>query len=69
MKKPLLRPQNKEKRLAWAKKHLNWMINRWEKIFRTMSHSFEYLKRRVFVCQRKGERARGWGSVLFQRVK
>ena len=29
-KKPLLRKNNKKKRLAWAKKHKEWTLNQWK---------------------------------------
>lgn len=50
-KKPLLRPQNKKKRLAWAKKHQDWTIEQWNKVLWTDESKFEIFgsKRKVFV--------------------
>ncbi|EFN72297.1 Transposable element Tcb2 transposase, partial [Camponotus floridanus] len=40
-RKPLLRKQNKVKRLQWAKKHKNWSINQWKKVLFTDESKFE----------------------------
>lgn len=76
MRKPLLRPQNKVKRLAWAKKHQNWSISQWKKVLWSDESKFEVFgsHRRVFVRRRVGERAledcivptvkHGGGSVM-----
>ena len=31
-KKPLLKDTNKKKRLAWAKKHEQWTLDRWKSV-------------------------------------
>ncbi|CAK9816182.1 Transposable element Tc1 transposase [Anthophora plagiata] len=41
MRKPLLREQNKAKRLAWAKSHKNWTLEDWKKVLRTDESKFE----------------------------
>lgn len=76
MRKPLLRPQNKVKRLEWAKKHENWTYSQWKKVLWSDESKFEVFgsHRRVFVRRRVGERAReecivptvkhGGGSVM-----
>ena len=57
-KKPLLRPINKKKRLAWAKKHRNWTSEEWKSVLWTDESKFEIFgsHRRVYVRRRKGER-------------
>ena len=35
VRKPLLRWQNKKKRLAWAMKHRQWITENWKKVFWT----------------------------------
>lgn len=76
LKKPLLRPQNKVKRLAWAKMHRKWSINQWNKVLWTDESKFQLFgsNRRVFVRRRVGKRAseqctvatvkHGGGSVM-----
>lgn len=61
MRKPLLRPQNKIKRLAWAKKHQNWSISQWKRMLWSDESKFEVFggHRRVFVRRPTGERALG----------
>jgi transposase len=58
VKKPLLRPQNKKKRLEWAKQHQNWTINQWNRMLWSDESKFEVFgsKRRVFVRRSAGER-------------
>ena len=53
-KKPLLKDTNKKKRLAWAKKHEQWTLDRWK----SDESKFEIFgsNRRVFVRRRVGER-------------
>lgn len=57
-KKPLLRPQNRVKRLAWAKKHRNWTYDNWKNVLWTDESKFEIFntRRRVYVRRRIGER-------------
>ena len=57
-KKPLLRKNNKKKRLAWAKKHNEWTLNQWESVLWSDESKFDIFgsTRRVFVRRRKGER-------------
>jgi len=76
VKKPLLRPQNKKKRLDWAKQHRHWEISDWNKVLWSDESKFEIFgsKRRVFVRRSAGERAsnqcvvssvkHGGGSVM-----
>ncbi|CDQ98985.1 unnamed protein product [Oncorhynchus mykiss] len=46
-KKPLLKDTN-EKRLAWAKKHKQWTLDRWKSVLWSDESKFE-TNRRVFV--------------------
>ncbi|KAL1249822.1 hypothetical protein QQF64_020827 [Cirrhinus molitorella] len=39
-KKPLLRSNNKKKRLQWAKKHRNWTADDWMKVLWTDKSKF-----------------------------
>jgi len=57
-RKPLLRKQNKVKRLQWAKTHKNWSTNQWEKVLFTDESKFEIFggKRRQYVRRQVGER-------------
>ena len=57
-RKPLLRRQNKTKRLAWAKKHCHWTTEDWKKVLWTDESKFEILgsSGRIFVRRRVGER-------------
>ena len=58
VRKPLLRWQNKKKRLAWAMKHRQWTTENWKKVLWTDESKFEISgsSRKVFVCHRVGER-------------
>ena len=58
VRKPLLRWQNKKKRLAWAMKHRQWTTEDWKKVLWTDESKFEIFgsSRRVFVRRRVGER-------------
>ncbi len=57
-KKPLLRPQNILKRLAFAKKHVKWTKKQWRRVLFTEEIKFELFstKRRIFVRRLPGER-------------
>jgi len=57
-KKPLLRKQNKVKRLQWAKEHKDWSINQWYKVLFSDESKFEIFggKRRQYVRRQIGER-------------
>ena len=56
--KPLLCPQNKLKRLQWAKTHGGWGSEAWQKCLYTDESKFELFshKRRVFVRRCPNER-------------
>lgn len=76
VKKPLLRPQNKKKRLEWAKQHRHCAISDWNKVLWSDESKFEIFgsKRRVFVRRSAEERVsdqcvassikHGGGSVM-----
>ena len=57
-KKPLLRPQNIQKRLEFARRHQDWSAEEWRKVLWTDESKFEIFSqhRRVFVCRMPGER-------------
>ncbi|CAK9814356.1 Transposable element Tc1 transposase [Anthophora quadrimaculata] len=57
VKKPLLRKQNKKKRLQWAKCHKNWTLEDWKKVLWSDESKFEVFgsKRRVFVRRKVAE--------------
>lgn len=57
-RKPLLRRQNKTKRLAWAMKHRHWTTEDWKKVLWTDESKFQIFgsSRRIFVRRRVGER-------------
>jgi transposase len=58
VKKPLLRPQNRIKRLRFAKQHKDWVKDDWNKVLWTDESKFQLFgtNRRVYVRRRKGER-------------
>jgi len=58
VRKPLLRSQNKKKRLEWTKKHRYWTTSDWNKVLWSDESKFEIFgsKRRVFVRRLAGER-------------
>lgn len=76
MRKPLLRKQNKVKRLEWAREHQHWTLEQWKKVLWTDESKFEIFgsRRRMFVRRSAGERAaeqciaptvkHGGGSVM-----
>jgi len=50
VKKPLLRNENKKKRLAWAKEHRNWIQEYWKKCYGRMNPNSRCLaKEGVFM--------------------
>ena len=57
-KKPLLKDTNKKKRLAWAKKHDQWTLDRWKSGLWSDESTFEIFGSNchVFVRRRVGER-------------
>ena len=57
-KKPLLKKTNKKKRLALAKKHEQWTLDRWKSVLWSDESKFEIFgyNCRVFVRRREGER-------------
>ncbi|CAK9806963.1 Transposable element Tc1 transposase [Anthophora quadrimaculata] len=58
IRKPLLRPINKKKRLQWARRHESWTIEDWKKVLWTDESKFEIFgsKRRVFVRRSNKEK-------------
>lgn len=76
VKKPLLRPANRQKRLLFAKTHKNWTIEQWKSVLWTDESKFELFgnKRRQNVRRKQGERYKsqciaptvkhGGGSVM-----
>ena len=56
-KKPLLTKMHKEKRLHWAKKHLSWTVDDWEKVLFSDESPFELFQksRNAWVRRRIGE--------------
>jgi len=57
IKKPLLRQQNKTKRLRWAREHKNWTREQWDTVLWSDESKFEVfeLHKRVFVRRSPGE--------------
>ena len=58
VRKPLLRKQNIVKRLAWAKAHKNWSLEKWKKCLFSDESKYELFgsHRRQYVRRRQGER-------------
>ena len=56
-KKPLLKDTNKKKRLAWAKKHKQWTLDRWKSVLWSDESKFYIFgfNRHVFMRCRLGE--------------
>lgn len=53
VKKPLLRKQNKQKRLKWAKEHVNWTIEQWKKVLWSDESPFQIFgSKRAAHCRR-----------------
>lgn len=69
VKKPLLRRQNKIKRLQWAQEHKNWTHEEWERVLFSDESQFEVFgsKRRVFV--RRSTQERMLDSCVIPTVK
>ena len=56
-KKPLLKDTNNKKKLAWAKKHEQWILDRWKSVLWSESKCKIFgSNRSVFVRCRVGER-------------
>lgn len=76
VKKPLLRPPNRRKRLLFAQNHKNWTVDQWKSVLCTDESKFELFgnKRRQYVRRKQGERYKsqciaptvkhGGGSVM-----
>jgi hypothetical protein len=76
VKKPLLKPKNKLKRLVWALRHKDWTVEKWKTVMWTDEKKFELFngKRRTICRRRKGEPLRedtvqgtvkhGGGSIM-----
>lgn len=64
-KKPLLRPINVRKRLAFARAHVDWPLEKWHQVLWTDETKVEFFgcKRRVFVRRRVGERFKSFCLV------
>lgn len=58
VKKPLLRPNNFQKRLDFAERHKDWTVDDWKSVLWTDESRFELFgsKRRQFVRRKVGER-------------
>lgn len=75
-KKPLLRPQNKRKRLQFAKDHDHWTIDQWKSVLWSDESKFQLFgsNRRQYIRRQTGERQKpncvaskvkhGGGSVM-----
>ena len=68
-KKPLLKDTNKKKRLAWAKKHEQWTLDRCKCVLWSDASKCEIFgsNRRVFVRREVGERL--ISACIFLTVK
>lgn len=58
VRKPMLRSQNKKKRLLWAQKHSNWTTEDFKKVLWTDESKFEVFgsNRRIYVRRSKNEK-------------
>jgi hypothetical protein len=65
MELALMRDTNNKMRLAWAKKHEQWTLDRWKSVLWSDESKFEIFgsNRRVFVRRRVGERMISSGVV------
>jgi hypothetical protein len=52
-KKPLLKDINKKKRLAWAKKHDQWILDRWKSVLWSDESKFEISASNRCLCETK----------------
>jgi transposase len=61
LKKPLLSPINKFKRLVWAMKHREWTVDKWRKVLWSDEKKFELFntKRRTYCRRKTNEALRG----------
>jgi transposase len=61
LRKPLLAPINKLKRLVWAVKHKDWTVDQWRKVLWSDEKKFELFntKRREYCRRKKNEALRG----------
>lgn len=76
VKKPLLKPEHRRKRLKFARKHRNWTMEQWKSVLWSDESKFELFgtKRRQYVRRKVGERYKkqciaptvkfGGGSVM-----
>lgn len=54
VKKPLLRKQNKQKRLKWAKEHMSWTTEQWQQVLWSDESPFQIFgSKRAAYCRRK----------------
>lgn len=58
VKKPLLRPINKKKRLQWVQQHRNWTLEQWKNVLWTDESKFELFgtRRRIYVRRSSTEK-------------
>jgi len=56
-KKPLISEKNRRARIAFAKKHLNWMPQQWSRVIFTDESKFNRFGSdgKIYVRRRKGE--------------
>lgn len=68
-RKPYLRPQNKEKRLNFAKEHIDWTVDQWKSVLWTDESKFQLFgsNRRQYVRRKMNERFKE--SCLLPSVK
>lgn len=76
LKKPLLKPQHRQKRLEFARKYRNWTMDQWKLVLWSDETKIEFFgtKRRQYVRRKEGERYKkqciaptvkfGGGSVM-----
>lgn len=58
VKKPLLRKENRRKRLEWAKKYRNWTIDQWKNVLWSDESKYEIFgnRRRIYVRRSASEK-------------